>query len=80
MSFKTGDLYQSAFFRAKGARLIDVKTAEYGKLIFEFEDSENINTLVKEFCNNGTVNVQDFISAIRTLKGLIANPYNHKRG
>jgi hypothetical protein len=76
MSYRTADLYQAAYLRTKGAKLLDVEAGDYGRLVFVFEDGGSIDTWVKDFCNDSTINVQGFIASIRMLKGIVQNPYN----
>ena len=82
MSYRTGDLYQAAYLRTKGAKLLDVEAGDYGRLVFVFEDGGSIDLWVKEFCNDGMVPVLNFISNIRMLKGVVQNngPSYSKRG
>ena len=70
--FLTSDLYLSAFLKAKGLKLIDKKT-EGKKVIFIFEDREDREDLVRQFFNDGLVNITAFKSAIQDLKTMVFN-------
>lgn len=70
--FLTSDLYLSAFLKAKGLKLIDKKT-EGKKVIFIFEDREDREDLVRQFFNNGLVNITAFKGAIQDLKTMVFN-------
>ena len=70
--FLTSDLYLSAFLKAKGLKLIDKKT-EGKKVFFIFEDRKDREDLVRQFFNDGLVNITAFKSAIQDLKTMVFN-------
>ena len=70
--FSTSDLYLAAFLKAKGLKLIDKKT-EGKKVFFIFEDRKDREDLVRQFFNDGLVNITAFKSAIQDLKTMIFN-------
>lgn len=64
------DLYLGAFLKAKGFKLID-KKVEGKKVIFIFEDREDKEELLRQFFNDGLVNVTAFKNALQDLKTIV---------
>jgi hypothetical protein len=71
-TYMTSDLYLSAFLKAKGLKLIDKKT-EGKKVIFIFQDAKDREDLVRQFFNDGLVNITAFKGAIQDLKTMVYN-------
>ncbi|MCB9758166.1 MAG: hypothetical protein H6753_07105 [Candidatus Omnitrophica bacterium] len=69
-TYRTSDLYLSAFLKAKGLR-IRGKNQTGNKFIFIFEDRDDREQLVREFFNDGTVSITVFKSALQDLKTMI---------
>lgn len=69
-TFTVSDLYQSAYFKAKGIKLLG-QSREGQRINFIFEDDGNRERLEQEFFNGGLVNVTAFKSAIQDLKTII---------
>ena len=74
-SYKTSDLYLSAFLKSKGVILqsIDKKN---GKVIFIFQDKGNILDLINKYFNDSDVNVLSFKAALRDLRSIIFDYQN----
>jgi len=70
--FLTSDLYLAAFLKAKGLQLLDKKT-EGKRVSFIFEDRDDRENLVRQFFNDGLVNITIFKSAIQDLKTMVFN-------
>ena len=71
-TYRTSDLYLSAFLKAKGLRLWD-KHRTGNKFVFIFEDRDDREQLIREFFNDGTINITAFKNAIQDLKTLVFN-------
>ncbi len=71
-TYRTSDLYLSAFLKAKGLKLRD-KHRDGNKFIFIFEDRDDREHLIREFFNDGTVNITAFKNAIQDLKTMVFN-------
>ena len=71
-TYKTSDLYLSAFLKAKGLRLVDKRT-DGSRVIFIFEDRVDRKQLIEEFFNDGVVSITAFKSAIQDLKTMVFN-------
>ena len=71
-TYKTSDLYLSAFLKAKGMRLKD-KFRSGDKFIFIFDDRNDRKELIQEFFNDGLVNITAFKNAIQDLKTMVFN-------
>ena len=71
-TYKTSDLYLSAFLMAKGLKLVD-KSRNGHKFIFVFDDREDRKELIQEFFNGGLVNVTAFRGALQDLKTMVFN-------
>jgi len=70
--YKTPDLGLSAFLRCHGCRLRET-TRQGSQVFFLFEYSGDINALVGEFFNDGSVPVQGFIQNLNMLRSLVKN-------
>jgi hypothetical protein len=55
-TYKTSDLYLSAFLKAKGMRLTDTIN-NGGRFVFILDDREDRNQLIQEFFNEGLVSI-----------------------
>lgn len=71
-TYRTSDLYLSAFLKAKGLRLHD-KLRDGNKFVFIFDDRCDRQQLIKDFFNDGTVNITAFKNAIQDLKTMVFN-------
>jgi len=65
-------LYLSAFLKAKGMRLLD-KRRDGEKFVFIFDDRADRQQLIREFFNDGMVNITAFKNAIQDLKTMVFN-------
>lgn len=71
-TYRTSDLYLSAYLKAKGLRLLD-KQRNGHKFIFIFDDRSDRKKLIQEFFNDGTVSITAFKNAIQDLKTMVFN-------
>ena len=71
-TYKTSDLYLSAFLKARGMRLRD-KFRNGNKFVFIFDDRDDRKELIQEFFNDGTVSITAFKNAIQDLKTMVFN-------
>jgi len=71
-TYKTSDLYLSAYLKAKGLRLID-KQKLGDKFLFIFDDRPDRKDLIEEFFNDGLVSITAFKNAIQDLKTMVFN-------
>ena len=71
-TYKTSDLYLSAFLKARGMRLTDKQRSGH-KFIFIFDDRGDRKALIQEFFNDGTVSITAFKNAIQDLKTMVFN-------
>ena len=71
-TYRTSDLYLSAFLKARGMRLKD-KQRNGHKFVFIFDDRDDRKELIQEFFNDGNVNVNMFKNAIQDLKTMVFN-------
>ncbi len=71
-TYKTSDLYLSAFLKAKGLKLTDKR--RFGeRVIFIFDDRADRRELIQEYFNDGTVNITAFRGALQDLKTMVFN-------
>jgi hypothetical protein len=71
-TYRTTDLYLSAFLKTKGLRLIDRQ--RFGnKVSFVFQDRKDRSDLISDFLNDGTVGVASYKSALQDLKVMLFN-------
>ena len=70
--YPVSDFYLAAYLKAKNMKLMDI-AREGRRVTFIFEDREDRSTLVKDFYNDGMVQVNPFIHAIQDLKSIIYN-------
>lgn len=71
-TYKTSDLYLSAFLKAKGLKLVD-KRRMGDKFIFVFDDRADRKELIQEYFNDGSVNITAFRGALQDLKTMVFN-------
>ena len=71
-TYRTSDLYLSAFLKARGMRLRD-KQRNGHKFVFIFNDRNDRKELIQEFFNDGTVSITAFKNAIQDLKTMVFN-------
>jgi len=70
--YSVSDFYLAAFLKAKNFKLKNT-IREGRRVTFIFEDSDTRAQLVKDFYNDGNVQVNPFIHAIQDLKSIIYN-------
>ena len=70
--YQVSDFYLAAYLKAQKFKLIDT-IREGRRVTFVFEDASNRQQLVKDFYNDGIVQVNPFIHAIQDLKSIIYN-------
>ncbi len=71
-TYRTSDLYLSAFLKARGMRLKD-KFRNGNKFVFIFDDRDDRKELIQEFFNDGSVSITAFKNAIQDLKTMVFN-------
>ena len=71
-TYRTSDLYLSAFLKARGMRLKD-KFRTGNKFVFIFDDRDDRKELIQEFFNDGSVSITAFKNAIQDLKTMVFN-------
>ncbi len=71
-TYCTGDLYLSAFLKARGLRLVG-KRRSGERFDFVFTDRADRKELIQEFFNDGAVNITAFKNAIQDLKTMVFN-------
>ena len=71
-TYSTSDLYLSAYLKSRGMKIIDRET-EGRRTTFIFEDVPNRGELVKDFYNQGPVNITDYVHAIQDIKAIVYN-------
>lgn len=74
-SYKTSDLYLSAFLKSRGVILLNV-VRKNSKVIFIFQDKGNIQDSINEYFNNSNVEVLSYKAALADLKSIIFNYKN----
>ena len=77
-TYKTSDLYLSAFLKSKGTNL-EGATKKKDKVIFIFQDDGDIEGLVNKYFNDSEVPVLRFKAALRDLRSIIFNYQNLRR-
>jgi len=70
-NYRTADLYLSSFLMTKGCHLRGVNEAA-GQKHFLFE-GRDIDNLIGEYFNNGTIPVLSYKAALRDLRTIIKN-------
>lgn len=70
--YATTDFYLACFLKAKDLRLVDLER-EGRRTTFIFEDRKDRKQLIKDFYNDGKVEVNSFKNAIQDLKAIIYN-------
>ncbi len=71
-TYRTSDLYLSAFLKARGMGLKD-KFRNGNKFDFIFDDRDDRKELIQEFFNDGSVSITAFKNAIQDLKTMVFN-------
>jgi hypothetical protein len=71
-TYRTSDLYLSAFLKAKGMRL-QGKEKVANKFVFIFDDRADRKDLIQEFFNDGLVSITAFKNALQDLKTMVFN-------
>ena len=69
-SYKTSDLYLSAYLKSKGIIFQGVKK-EGGTVIFSFQDNGDIQDLITKYFNDSKVSVLTYKAALRDLRSII---------
>jgi len=70
--YPTTDFWLSAFLKAKGFNIIKVKK-DKGRSVFIFENRPDREDLIREYYNNGLIEVSLFKNAVQDLKSIIHN-------
>ncbi len=71
-SYKTSDLYLSAFLKSKGVTLHNIERKD-NKVIFAFQNNGDIQDLVNKYFNDSSVGVLSFKAALADLRTIIFN-------
>jgi hypothetical protein len=71
-SYATSDLYLASYLKARGLTLRDTQR-EGRRAVFVFADRGDRLDLVRDFYNDGTVQVSAFVHAMQDLKGVVFN-------
>lgn len=74
-SYKTSDLYLSAFLRSKGVILQNINEKN-GKVIFVFQDKGDIQNLINKYFNDSDVGVLRYKAALGDLRSIIFDYQN----
>jgi len=69
-TYKSADLYLSAFLKTQGA-ILQNTTKENGKVFFAFQDDGGIQSLVNQYFNDAPVPVLQFKASLGTLRSII---------
>jgi hypothetical protein len=77
--FRTSDLYLSAYLRVRGISLIGTEGPR-NRVVFLFEDKEEIQKFIADYYNNGLVGALDFKNYVRELKTLVHRGFPGARG
>ena len=77
-TYKTSDLYLSAFLKSKGTILKNA-IKKNGRVIFIFQDDGDIKDLVNKYFNDSEVGVLRYKAALRDLRSIIFNYQNLRR-
>lgn len=70
--YATSDFYLAAFLKAKGLKLVNTER-DGRRTTFIFEDKDSRQALLREFYNDGVIEVNAFKNAIQDLKAVIYN-------
>jgi len=70
--YLVSDFYLASFLKANKFKLLNT-LREGRRVTFVFEDQDSRSQLVKDFYNDGSVQVNPFIHAIQDLKSIIYN-------
>ena len=76
-SYRTSDLYLSAFLKSKGI-ILQSTEKETGKVIFIFQNEGNIKDLINKYFNDSDVGVLSYKAALRDLRTIIFSYQNSK--
>ncbi|MEW6009577.1 MAG: DUF5659 domain-containing protein [Candidatus Omnitrophota bacterium] len=71
-TYSTVDFYLASFLKARGLKIVNVKK-ENGRSVFIFEDIRERENCVRDYYNNGLIEVGKFKSALQDLKSIIHN-------
>jgi len=71
-TYRTSDLYLSAYLKAKGLRLLD-KQRSGNRFVFIFDERDDRKELIQKFFNDGMVSITAFKNAIQDLKTMVFN-------
>jgi hypothetical protein len=67
----TTDFYLAAYLKAKGLKLVEVTKENGGRSTFVFEDDMQRDNLLRDFYNDGLIEVGRYKSALQDLKAII---------
>lgn len=71
--FESSDLFFCAYLKAKGVVFEGHKRGEGKRIIFLFQRQPDLEALIKEYNNDGSVRVLSFKSALRNLRDILFN-------
>lgn len=71
-TYSTSDLYLSAYLKSRKMKIVD-KEVDGRRTTFIFEDAPNRTELVRDFYNEGPVNITDYIHALQDVKSIVFN-------
>ena len=71
-TYSTSDLYLSAYLKSRKMKIVD-KEIDGRRTTFIFEDAANRVDLVRDFYNEGPVNITDYIHALQDVKSIVFN-------
>jgi len=74
-SYRTSDLYLSAFLKSKGI-ILQGTEKETGKVIFIFQNEGNIQDLINKYFNDSDVGVLRYKAALGDLRSIIFDCQN----
>jgi len=74
-SYRTSDLYLSAFLKSKGI-ILQGTEKETGKVIFIFQNEGNIQDLINKYFNDSDVGVLRYKAALGDLRSIIFDYQN----
>jgi hypothetical protein len=77
-TYRTPDLYLSAFLLAKGIALINTEQAE-GRTVFVFQDDGGVAQLARDYLGNASIPALGYKSCIRELKSLLHGGFRGRR-
>ena len=77
-TYKTADLYLSAFLKSKEVILQSINEKN-GKVLFVFQDKGDIQDLINEYFNDSNVKVLRFKASLGDLRSIIFDCQNFRK-